>query len=385
MTNLGMPEEDELNYCIVIGPVKSGTTLLISLLDSHPELMLFPMEVKFFTHWFEYLRHAQGSYRDLNSFFLSKSKVRLMDRDGGRHADIMNSGRIDFSNFNFDQFSEKMKVIENSNSVEALKVDALFRRYLYDIHSQMMLTLGRHETKTLVAKEGNHGARHLDEIRQLFPNLKTIIVVRDPRDIYVSLKTIARKVRGGITAPSFKDQITPCQFIYDNKGKNVSSFEKLFHWMNDKDYFHFVKYEELVSSSLDEMKRIAEFLDIKFSEQLTNPSNLGNKWRGNASSAEDLEVVTKKRTGKWQNELSDAEIRILEYFLEDYLRVGGYELSGRSLRKLRIAADIAATQLKAIPLRWEAPIRSIYRMCKNIVLLVSSIYCCFFCRDRLGL
>ena len=101
MTNLGMPEEDELNYCIVIGPVKSGTTLLISLLDSHPELMLFPMEVKFFTHWFEYLRHAQGSYQDLNSFFLSKSKVRLMDRDGGRHADIMNSGRIDFSNFNF--------------------------------------------------------------------------------------------------------------------------------------------------------------------------------------------------------------------------------------------------------------------------------------------
>ena len=98
-----------------------------------------------------------------------------------------------------------------------------------------------------------------------------------------------------------------------------------------------------------------------------------------------MEGVTTDRTGKWQYELSGAEIRILEYFLEDYLRAGGYQLSGRSLGKLRIAADIVATQLRAIPLKWETPIRSILRMCKNIVLLVSSIYCCFFGRGKLGL
>ncbi|SVC62317.1 uncharacterized protein METZ01_LOCUS315171, partial [marine metagenome] len=33
----------KVKSCFVIGPVKSGTTLLISLLDSHPELALFPM------------------------------------------------------------------------------------------------------------------------------------------------------------------------------------------------------------------------------------------------------------------------------------------------------------------------------------------------------
>ena len=60
-----------MKSCFVIGPVKSGTTLLISLLDSHPELALFPMEVKLFTHWIE-------KFADNKTLKLNKSKAAAL-------------------------------------------------------------------------------------------------------------------------------------------------------------------------------------------------------------------------------------------------------------------------------------------------------------------
>ena len=88
-----------MNSCFVIGPVKSGTTLLISLLDSHPELALFPMEVKILTHWIERFADDKTRYSHLNDFFLKSSKLKLMDESRTGTADIMNSGRIDFSGY----------------------------------------------------------------------------------------------------------------------------------------------------------------------------------------------------------------------------------------------------------------------------------------------
>ena len=46
-------------------------------------------------------------------------------------------------------------------------------------------------------KEGNHGAPYIEKIRRLFGNVRFIVVQRDPRDIFVSLKTIAEQKRQG--------------------------------------------------------------------------------------------------------------------------------------------------------------------------------------------
>src|SRR3954471_22236594 len=38
----------EQRACFIAGPAKSGTTLLVALLDSHPELLVFPQETAYF-------------------------------------------------------------------------------------------------------------------------------------------------------------------------------------------------------------------------------------------------------------------------------------------------------------------------------------------------
>src|SRR3984893_8212651 len=34
--------------CFIAGPAKSGTTLLVTLLDGHPELLVFPQDTAYF-------------------------------------------------------------------------------------------------------------------------------------------------------------------------------------------------------------------------------------------------------------------------------------------------------------------------------------------------
>src|SRR5436305_14397103 len=56
----------------IAGPAKSGTTLLVSLLDSHPELLVFPTETAYFptvlTKYASAGRRAQVDYLMGESF-----------------------------------------------------------------------------------------------------------------------------------------------------------------------------------------------------------------------------------------------------------------------------------------------------------------------------
>ena len=119
--------------CVVIGPVKSGTTLMISLMDSHADLSLFPMEVKFLTHWFERLSVNQPTYTDLNEFFLGESKIRLMDHNLRNEADIMNSGRIDFFGFNYARFKDEMSQAASRAKTVEIRGTELFKKFILDI------------------------------------------------------------------------------------------------------------------------------------------------------------------------------------------------------------------------------------------------------------
>ena len=373
-----------MNCCIVIGPVKSGTTLLISLLDSHPELTLFPMEVKFFSHWFERLQSTVSGYKQLNEFFLNKSKIRFMAGKEEAKADIMNSGRIDFDSFDYDLFCKKMIGLEQKDELSRLSGDDLFRKYLIDIHAQVANVSGGECGELIVSKEGNHGLKHIDNIRNMFRDLKYVVVVRDPRDIYASLKTISKKKRDGVYAPSFKDNISPCQFVYGNKKKNVSAFSNLFDMKNSACDRYFVRYEDLVSNPSTVMKGVANYLGVSYLSLLCNPSNFGNLWEGNASSTEHLDMISQQRIGKWRKELSNAEIRILEYFLGKYLEAGKYEFNFSKISRFRIAIDIAATQIRVIKSDWSQPLHTVFHICKSLILLMYGVYCCYFNKCQLG-
>ena len=373
-----------MKSCFLIGPVKSGTTLLISLLDSHPELALFPMEVKIFTHWIERFADDETRYSDLNDFFLNTSKIKLMDESRKGAADIMNSGRIDFSGFDFKAFEkiqkEKSVMPENYN----LTGPKLIQKYMLDLHRSLSKVLGVTEPKAFVSKEGNHGANYIKDIVELFPQARFIVLVRDPRDMFVSFKVIAEKKRQGVHSPTFKDNVSACRFVNENKGKNISSYTELYFKRAQDEKFHFVKYENLVRNPIEEMTKIAQFLEINNLASLQYPSNFGNRWGGNSSSMGEFKGVESNRLKKWAQELASSESRIIEFFLYEYLTQAKYVIEHAQKNRLRILADVIGTEAKSIKTSFRVSARGVYYFGKHLVVTMKAVYSCLFDVKYLG-
>ncbi len=372
-----------MHLCVLAGPVKSGTTLLVSLLDGHPEIASFPLEVKFFTHWYERLKLKNITYSELNDFFLKKSKLALMDPKRPGSADIMNSGRIDFSGFDFDQFAVAMEQRSKDVQNSIHHSDDLFRRYLIDIHVEVARQLGKSTPKVIISKEGNHGAKHRRVIGEFFPRVKFLVVVRDPRDVYASFKLIAEKKRKGVKSPTFKDTVTPMSFLYLNKKKNFSAFQEI-NREGKEGRYHLVRYEDLVKEVKTEMTKVAHFLGVAFSDCVTKPTNFGNPWGGNASSMEAFSGLASNRAGKWRNELTRSETRIIEFFLSDYLVAGGYSHVPRGISKLKIISDIIRTEYHGVLFPRSLSTFSLRIVVKSAFIVLIGIYSALFSREMLG-
>ena len=363
-----------MEACCIIGPTKGGTTLMGCLLDAHPELAVFPLEIKFFTHWLETLQYQSMDYAALNRFFFEKSKLRFLGSD--RHeADIMNSGQMSPGTFDY----QALRLLMEQNEARSRESSGreLFKRYIVDIHAaieEVEETYGR--AKLFVSKEGNHGLSHRAAIENLFPGTKFIVLTRDPRDIYVSMKTIAKMKRKGIRSPTFKPDISPIRYIFENPGKNVKAYSLFGRQELPATNVCFVKYEKLVEDPAEEMRNVARFLGISFSESLCQPTIFGETWHGNASSTQTLSGVSGARRGKWSSTLTHRETRVLEFFLNSYLQQYGYEKSGLPLKRIAVARDIVYTNYNAWPVDFKNISASVKNLIKNGLSTVAGLIAC---------
>lgn len=341
-----------------------------SLLDSHPELQIFPLEVKFLAHWYERLAKQNPIYHDLTHFFLDVSKIALL-QDNGTKSDIMNSGRINTQGVDLSSLFSSMRNRESCKG----DIGNLLQEFLTDIHNALDRCLGYdRQAKFIVSKEGNHGLPHVKKIARDFPGSKFIVIVRDPRDIYCSLKAIAKKKADGIHAPSFQPDTSPIRYIAENLGKNPLAYEKLFATENESDLYLFVRYEDLVVDPRKQMKRVSKFLNIEFDVVMCTPTIFGQVWGGNASSMTQFSQISSTRINKWSQELTDAEVRILEHFLKPYLRGGGYELSGLASNRWLVLKDIVKTNYNAWPVQWRYASSPIRHIAKNCLSTSRAIY-----------
>ena len=99
MSMQGLPFEQRA--CFIAGQAKSGTTLLISLLDGHPELLVFPLETAYFptvlTKYRDAGRRVQFDYLTKQSF------ARVLFGGTPR------PGKHDYSSFPQQKFLEKFE------------------------------------------------------------------------------------------------------------------------------------------------------------------------------------------------------------------------------------------------------------------------------------
>jgi hypothetical protein len=345
---------------------------MIALLDSHPDLSVIPLEVKFYDHYYSALG-ANGDYEALDKFFFSESKLCAIQETGVTTMDPFNSGYLDFSNVDFDTIRRHMETQALDERGVSESKRSLIAKYMVDIHHAYSKAIGRPFPKGFVVKEGNHGLPYLGAIKQDFPNAKIIVMVRDPRAIFSSSKAITQSTRASYyRAPA--DPFSVFINLFRDNGRGCYSYMKYFQNVQSDDGFHFVRYEDLVQNTRPVMRDVGDFLGVDFCESMLAPTVAGNPWGGNSSDASQLNSVDSSKKSSWKQLLDKKEISLIEYSLADYMKKWRYVETNPKSSLWRCMLSLRPVDLFLDPVSWRDFVRPFYRIGHNILSFASNIY-----------
>lgn len=353
----------------VIGPARSGTTLMIALLDGHPELTVIPLEIKFYDNYYADLGTG-ADYKALNDFFLFESKLRAIQESGVTTLDPYNTGYLDFSNVEFDTIKRHMDSQANGAGKVSNSNRSLIGNYVIDIHQAYSKAIGQPDRRGFVVKEGNHGLPYLGTIKEDFPNAKIIVMVRDPRAMFSSSKEITRS-SGASHYRGTVRQFSVFNNLFRDNGRGCYSYMKYFQNARSDDGLYFVRYEDLVQDPRTVMQGVGDFLGVEFCESLLNPTTAGNPWGGNASRGDQLNGVEPAKASSGQQRLDHKEISLIECFLAGYMKKWDYAATSPKTGFWRCVFSLRPRDFVLEPVSWKDFVRPFYRVARNILSFAS--------------
>jgi protein-tyrosine sulfotransferase len=295
--------------CFIAGQAKSGTTLLASLLDGHPELLVLPQETAYFptvlTKYGQRGRRAQFEYLTKESFarvlFGGEPKWREHEYTGFPQQKFLQT----FERIAFDPSNAERDLL-------ALMAEAYAKTLDISLEG-----IRRWVEKTPANRN------HVSAIFARFPHAKVLVTMRDPRAI-LATQIALEKTR---------------------QTKRFSAYYVIAHWRVVAKLSKRIRagqvsglvvpYEELVRDVAAWMRRVCDYLEIDFhSETVLQPTKIGRFWSGNSAGGLTFSEVSTEPVTRWERQLSQDEIGWVEWHCRDLMPEVGYEpmLSGRAMR-----------------------------------------------------
>ena len=327
----------------VTGLMRSGTTLLLSLLDGHPELLVYPDEPSFprlFTRAYQSSEQlvADWFYGTPNPLHLGA----VLERTGNYPAGFSRKGEISFpADFKIHRsvkaaLSGQVRIRGLGDHVEKKVID--LGLYHSELETRLMSKEGISarsvviETmKALKKATGNNfpisrwlfkqpmsrfSSSHLHWFFENFEEGKCIVIVRDPRGQYSSLKTYMRWEKKDLSAlrslSSFVWRVDKMENDYMEICKLRSEYEH--------DRVKVIYYEDVLEDVYSVMQDLANFLEIRFDPVLTTPTKLGCPTSVTTARAGYGSVVSPELATAWETDLSDFEIASIEGKLRKFYK-----------------------------------------------------------------
>ena len=295
--------------CFVAGQAKSGTTLLVALLDSHPNLLVLPEETAYFptvlTKYGPRGRRAQFHYLTKQSL----SNVLF----GGP----CKWGKRNYASFPREKFLQTFEgaAFDSANAQEDLLV-LMVKAYA--------ATLGRPlDTVQRWVEKTPANRNHIPAILTRFPCAKILVTMRDPRAILAAQIALEKTRKTG----------------------RFSTYYVIAHWRvaarlakrvrNGDSPGLVVPYEQLVCEPASMMEKVCAYLEINFDRKtVLTPTKMGQFWSGNSAARINFSQISAEPATRWQRELSEDEIGWVEWHCRDLMPEFGYEpkLHRRELR-----------------------------------------------------
>jgi hypothetical protein len=281
-----------LPFFFIIGRSRSGTTLLMTMFDAHPNVIM-PFECNYIIllrNKYEFLKYWTKS--DLLTFY----------------DDLFKTGwRIKAWNIDKEKLKSELIACEGEVDYETIcKV----------VHSNYISVFDKQEIKIIGDKNPKYAVK-LRKLMKLFPDAKYVHIIRDYRDHLLSMLKL-----------DFLDSIIP---------------QILFHWkysakLTDKmmkkhpGKFYSIKYEDLATKPIETFTSICIFLGLEFNEASLDfyKKEVEIKKSINTELFDRYQTslfnpIDASRINTWHNKFNDHTLRLADALVGKIAERYGYE------------------------------------------------------------
>lgn len=288
----------------ICGHPKAGTSLLRSLLDSHPEVIVYPEETGFFRR---YLPNVLDKTLEKKLDIADRYLTHIFEWNQNNPPEHQqNFPDRDYSNIPVSEVRDEMRRL----------VKETFR-HEGDMLSAAMLAFGKvsgkinSRTKYWVEKTP-YNERYVEQIFSYWPDARCIHVVRDPRDNYVSY----RKKHPDWTAKFFANNWN----LSTRQGmENLKKFGAERYWLTT--------FEEFVQQPEKCLKNLIDFLNISDDPSLRQPTRAGLEWKGNSMWSDRFSQISATPVGRWTSSLSPMDTAAIQIIASREMKCMGYNQS----------------------------------------------------------
>ena len=284
---------DAFNPVIVTAPGRSGTTLVMKMLSNSPQICIsgdYPFEVKTFAHY-AYAFNILSSPRERETT-ANTNTLSLESKCIGANW----SFALDDSTLKNNQVEP---LIQHFHGVVPNTLRSTFRALILDYYSNVATANGLSAPKYFVEKNNDVQRYPREFIHDLFPGRRELILIRDPRDLFISRRQFFNSLDENADI-----QATIC--------RELSRLQQL-----KSDDMLFIRYEDLIFNFQSEADRIGDFLGVAPAPFYS--ADLLEMFSVHGTAASPRESV-----GRWRNELSDEERSMVERSCGPFLQQFGY-------------------------------------------------------------
>lgn len=265
----------------LVGCPRSGTTLLASRINLHSQISVTPE-----SHFFEILNRK--AFFKILKYPITEKKLRA----------FFSLKRIKDFGIEYDDFVDKFKKTEQT----------CFD--VFDILMQLYLSKSK---KNYWCEKTPQNLRYLKNIYDFYPTAKIICIIRDGRDVALSLSRAPWRERNlGIPCLEWNDYAR-------------DFFDAQTHY-SEKNFFS-LKFEDLIQTPEKELRKLCRFLEIDFEAEMLNPPKTipdlvpawEMDWKGNVVKHFDNNAV-----GRWKSTTNSFQKKLMNSIMKSNLMKLGY-------------------------------------------------------------
>jgi len=286
-------EKNIIPIFFIVGRGRSGSTLLASLLNNHPQIIV-PEESRFVQElYYQFANTKKWTDKKKHEFYTEVFR-------------------------GFEQLDIDKEVLKEK--IFSMDENTCFEQVV----QQVYLSVKNQKEKTHIQCVGDKNPKYtfwLETLLKIFPQAKFIHITRDYRDTYLSFMRV-EGMKGEKKNLAFQ------LYRWNYYHKRILHFKKK---IDESQYYH-LKYEDLVSDTEIVLKKLSGFLQISYNKEMINLPQLDRKGiRANIHQSLN-QTITNSKLHEWKKEMNEKQqLKAIKISGKTASSLS-YEINGKHLR-----------------------------------------------------